>query len=127
MKSSKTIYKKLLTYIFSLYFLFIASLGFAEEEQKYTETKTDFGTFSGDNAFTEYVVAVFNWGSRIIELIAILMIVYAGYRYITSTGNPEQAQKAKNIIITAIASLLLVILAKLILHTINPNINVPIV
>lgn len=70
-----------------------------------------------------WVGNIFTIASGIIASLAILVIIFAGYRYITSAGNPEQATKAKNLIITALASLILVILAVFIIQAINPNIH----
>lgn len=78
---------------------------------------TVFGTFDCLDGFID---AVLNWGTGLISAACTLLIVFAGFRYITAAGNPEQIQKAKNLIIIAISSLILVILGRMIIKTINP-------
>lgn len=48
----------------------------------------------------------------IVGALAVLMIVVAGLRYITSAGDPEKAGRAKNGIILALVGLLLAIVAQ---------------
>lgn len=51
--------------------------------------------------------------------IAILFLVYAGYLYITSAGNPEQVGMAKDMIVSTIIAIVILLLAGLILRTIG--------
>jgi len=78
---------------------------------------TLFGTF---DCLDRFINAVLNWGTELISAACTLLIVFAGFRYITAAGNPEQIQKAKNLIIIAISSLILIILGRIIIKTINP-------
>ncbi len=102
---------------------FVASLSYcfaAGEFKEGTSVDTDFGPVT---SLGQYVGRVFTWASSIIVSVVIVVIIYAGYLYITSAGNPDQATRAKNFIITAITSLALVILAIFIIKAINPNIQ----
>lgn len=47
--------------------------------------------------------------------LGIVIIIYAGYLYITSTGNPETIGQAKQLLLGAISGLLVLLLAGLIL------------
>ncbi len=49
------------------------------------------------------------------------MLIYAGYRYMTSYGDPEKISDAKDIVEKALIGLALLILAALLLNTINPR------
>jgi hypothetical protein len=51
--------------------------------------------------------------------IAVLFLIFGGYLYITSTGNPEQIGQAKNLISTAIIALIVLLLAGMILNSIG--------
>lgn len=51
--------------------------------------------------------------------LAILFLIYGGYLYITSTGNPEQVGMAKDVIMTALTAVIVLLLAGLILNTIG--------
>lgn len=48
---------------------------------------------------------------RISGLLAVIFIIYGGFRYITSQGEPDSLQVAKNIITYAIVGLVVAILA----------------
>jgi hypothetical protein len=52
-------------------------------------------------------------------LIAVLFIIYGGFRYITSAGNDETAESAKKTIINAIIGLVVVILSYVIVTVIG--------
>ena len=47
--------------------------------------------------------------------LGVVIIIYAGYLYITSTGNPETVGQAKQLLVGAISGLLILLLAGLIL------------
>lgn len=47
--------------------------------------------------------------------LGVVIIIFAGYLYITSTGNPETIGQAKQLLIGAISGLLVLLLAGLIL------------
>ncbi len=66
---------------------------------------------SRESGFWEYVKTVYKWTSRIIVLLATLMIIYGGYKYMLSGGNPEVIREAKDIIIGALIGIALVALA----------------
>lgn len=70
----------------------------------------------------EYLAAVYIWATEIAGTIAILMVIYGGYRYITSQGDQAAVTEAKEIIIGAITGLLLLLLAYIILKAISPGI-----
>jgi hypothetical protein len=59
---------------------------------------------------------VVNLFSIIIGVIAIIMIIYGGFRYITSGGASERVGSAKNTLIYAIVGLIIVALAQVIVH-----------
>jgi len=54
--------------------------------------------------------------SIIVGAVAIIMLIYGGFRYITSGGESGRVGNAKNTIIYAIIGLIIVALAQLIVH-----------
>lgn len=66
----------------------------------------------------EYVSNLYTWSIGVAAGLAVIMLIYAGYLYVTSSGNPEQINLAKEIIIGAIAGFVFLILAALILRTV---------
>jgi hypothetical protein len=54
--------------------------------------------------------------SIIVGVVAVIMIIYGGFRYITSGGDSGKVGNAKNTLIYAIVGLVIVALAQLIVH-----------
>ena len=61
---------------------------------------------------TTYTVT--NWVFYIMTLVAVLMIVFGGFTYITAAGDPAKAGKGKSILTYAIIGLAIALIAKLI-------------
>jgi hypothetical protein len=74
-----------------------------------------------DSSVLDYVNSGYQFLAVIGGLMAILMLIYAGYRYMTSYGDPEKISDAKDIVEKALIGLALLILAAVILNTINPR------
>jgi len=76
---------------------------------------TDFGAATN---FGEYASLVIQWATPVIGLFATIMVIYAGYVYMTSQGNPEQVNTAKDILIGVIAGIILLFTAEIILKNV---------
>jgi len=59
---------------------------------------------------------VVNIFSLLVGIVAVIMIIYGGFRYITSGGESGAVGNAKNTIIYAIVGLILVALAQTLVH-----------
>lgn len=68
---------------------------------------------SGVAGLAKKVVDIF---SVIVGIISVIMIIYAGFRYITSGGESGSVSSAKNTLIYAIIGLVVVVLAQVIVH-----------
>jgi hypothetical protein len=77
---------------------------------------TDIGDASNIN---QYVNLILKWVLPIVGGLAVLMLIYAGYLYMTSQGNPETVGQAKDIIVGVIVGILLLFLIGIILSTIG--------
>ena len=75
-----------------------------------------------ETAFSDYVGMIYNLAITLSVILATIMVIYGGYRYMTSSGNPETLAEAKDIITGAIVGLILLVLAALVLRTISPDI-----
>lgn len=62
------------------------------------------------------------WAFAIAGILAFIMIVFAGFQYLTAGGNASQQKDAQERIANAIIGLILLFSFYLILHTINPDI-----
>ncbi|MDD4990431.1 MAG: pilin [Candidatus Pacebacteria bacterium] len=60
------------------------------------------------------VYTVTNWVFYIMTIVAVLMIVFGGFTYITAAGDPTKAGKGKGILTFAIIGLAIALIAKLI-------------
>ena len=61
---------------------------------------------------------VVDWLSWAIGIISIIMIIFAGFKYITSGGESSNVSGAKNTLIYAIVGLVLVVLAQVIVKVV---------
>jgi len=76
----------------------------------------------GETKFTGYggyISAVFTFSLQLGSALAILMVIYAGYKYMTSQGNPSAINEAKDIIIGSLSGLSMLLLIYLILKVLN--------
>lgn len=83
------------------------------------------GTSGGDNCntggggqrdFGDVAANIVNILSVIVGVIAVIMIIFGGFRYITSGGDSGNVSSAKNTLIYAIVGLIIVALAQFIVH-----------
>jgi hypothetical protein len=65
------------------------------------------------NRFLKRLINIF---SAIIGIVAVIMIIFGGFRYITSGGNDNSVTSAKNTILYAVIGLIIVALAQLLVR-----------
>lgn len=70
----------------------------------------------GENSLNDLLRRAINIFSVIVGVIAVLMIVFAGLRYITSGGDATKVKGAKDTLLYAIIGLVIVALAQLIVR-----------
>ena len=71
---------------------------------------TDVGAFVND---------FYDWALKICIGLAVVMLMYAGYLYVTSAGNTDQNNRAKEFIISSLTGLVFLILASLVFNTLE--------
>lgn len=81
-------------------------------------------------SLNQTVAGVVNVLSIIVGIVAVFMVILAGFRYITSGGEANKVASAKNALIYAIIGLVIVAVAQLIVRfvintTTNPTGNIP--
>ncbi len=81
---------------------------------------TGNGTRCNNNTATDsinkVVHTVVNLLSAIVGIIAVIMIIVGGLRYVTSGGNDTSVTSAKNTILYAIIGLIIVAMAQILVH-----------
>jgi hypothetical protein len=82
-------------------------------------TTTDLGSVT---TIGDYVNAIMKWAVPVISTLAIIMLIIAGYIYMTSQGNPDSIKNAKDIIIGVVLGLALLWLASLLFKTLGANV-----
>ncbi len=68
---------------------------------------------SGVGSIAKTVVNLF---SVVVGVISVIMIIYAGFRYVTSGGDSNNVSGAKNTLIYAVVGLVIVAISQLIVH-----------
>jgi heme/copper-type cytochrome/quinol oxidase subunit 2 len=62
------------------------------------------------------VATIVNLLTVVVGIVAVIMIIYAGFRYVTSGGKDDSVKGAKNTILYAIIGLVVVAFAQVIVH-----------
>lgn len=83
-------------------------------------TPTEGTGTSGVKAIAARIVTIF---SIIVGAISIIMIIYGGFRYITSGGDSGKVGNAKNTLLYALVGLIIVALAQLIVRFVLTQTN----
>lgn len=104
--------------LFILIVLLLADFTFAQRELEVPlpqlgTTKLPF--------LPDYVKYIFNFAVGIAGLIAFVMIIIGGIRYLTSVGNPSAMSDANDQIFSGIIGLIVILGSWLILTTVNPQ------
>lgn len=82
------------------------------------------GASSTNGGLTNLAKKVVNIFSIVVGVVAVLMIIYGGFRYITSGGDTGNVGNAKNTLIFAVVGLIIVALAQFIVHyVLNTAVN----
>lgn len=75
-------------------------------------------SINGTDQITSIARTVIMYLSIIVGVVAVIMIIFGGFRYITSGGDSGKVGSAKNTIIYAIIGLILVALAQIIVNVV---------
>lgn len=74
-------------------------------------TKTDYNIGLGNASPEEVVVNIINWVLGILALIAVIMILIGGFKWMTAAGNEEKVESARKLLIAAIIGLVIILAA----------------
>lgn len=80
------------------------------------EPDPDCATNETGTTLPEIMTNIINIVSWIVGIVAVLMIIYGGFKYLTSGGNDANVTSAKNTILYAIIGLVIVALAQIIVR-----------
>ncbi len=77
-----------------------------------------FPVGSPDESFANVVRVVITWALYIAAVIAVLVIIYGGFLYITSGGDATQAKKGRTALVNAIIGLVIAVLAYVVIQVV---------
>lgn len=77
----------------------------------------------GSNSVSGKIKTILNIFSALVGIVAVIMIIYAGFRYVTSAGSEGGVKAAKNAIVYAVIGLVVVALAQIIVHFVISNVT----
>jgi hypothetical protein len=73
-------------------------------------------TDKADTKANKLIRDIVNLLTAVVGVLAVIMIIVAGFRYVTSGGSDEAVKGAKNTILYAVVGLVVVALAQIIVH-----------
>jgi hypothetical protein len=115
--------KKLLIAL-SLICLIILGTSFETLAMEVSWPPSPLGTTLDDaSTLTILVKYVYEWGIFLGGLAVLISLVFGGFLYLTSAGNPSRLSEAKDRIFSALIGLVLLFSIFLILNTINPELT----
>ena len=76
----------------------------------------------GPLSLSQYIVGLYNFLLSIVGIVAVMMLIIGGMKYIAAAGNASVIADAKDTISNAIFGLLLALLSWVIVSTINPDV-----
>src|SRR3989344_4532418 len=93
-----------------------SSLCGSAQDLSVNPTSTCKDTGGSERRFNKILTDIINIFSIIVGIVAVVMIIFGGFKYITSAGNQESIKSAKNTIIYALIGLIIVALAQVIVR-----------
>jgi len=78
---------------------------------------------ASEDSFNNIIKTVINLLSIIVGIVAVIMIIWGGFKYITSGGDTTKVSSAKTTILYAIIGLIIVALAQLIVRFVLTKVN----
>lgn len=114
-------------YVVLLFFLFAVSpisaqiLTASPTNQGGVDLGAPIGGTTTPSSFADYVNRIYQFAVVIGISLAVLMIIFAGYKYMSSAGDPQSLAEAKEVLVGAIVGLVLILLTRLILASIDPR------
>lgn len=115
--------KRAAIFISSIFFLIIPVLVFAQVNTRdfkidpsttnfgLNEAKTNIGSALGEKDPIVIVFDIIKFVLGLLGLIAVILVMYAGFLWMTSRGNPESIKKAKGIMIAGVIGLAIILAA----------------
>lgn len=72
----------------------------------------------GQGSFRQLALTIVNFFLTFLGLIAVVMIIYGGFLYVSAAGNQEKIESAKKIIMYAVIGIVVILLSFAIVNTV---------
>jgi cytochrome bd-type quinol oxidase subunit 2 len=72
----------------------------------------------GQGSVRSLALTIVNFFLTFLGIIAVIMIIYGGFLYVTAAGNQEKLEKAKKIIMYAVVGIVVILLSFAIVNTV---------
>ena len=123
------IFKKEKSIVIFIILVLFSTFGFLSVSLAQPHLETNWPTAPGGktlnatSSLVDFVEYSYRWAILLGGLVAFFALVYAGFKYLTSVGDPNKMKDAKDRIISAILGLVLLLSTFLILSTLNPELT----
>lgn len=87
------------------------------------DNEGECNTQTGSDRIQQIVTTIVNIFSIVVGIVAVIMIVVGGFKYITSGGDSGNITSAKNTIVYAVIGLVIVALAQFLVQFVLNNVN----
>lgn len=77
----------------------------------------------GSETIGQYIAAFYMFFVSVTAVLAVAMVIFAGFRWITAAGNQSHIEEAKDILNNALSGVVFVMLSYLLLNLINPTLT----
>lgn len=108
MRQNKKSFQKFILYSIAS-IVALAGFPLAAGAVSFFDPGTTLGLTSADLVTT--VINIINWALGLLAIIAVALIIYGGYYWLTAAGNEERVTKAKKIILNTVIGLVIILLA----------------
>ena len=89
--------------------IFVLCLPYSTSALSYWDISGEVGLGSAD--LQKATINIINWILSLLAVVAIIMVIYGGFMWLTSAGNEERITKAKKILSSARIGLAVIILS----------------
>jgi Na+/melibiose symporter-like transporter len=76
----------------------------------------DTGVRCSEGSIAAIFRLIINWALAIAFIAAVIMLIWGGFRYITSAGNDEQAKAGRGTIVNALIGIVIIVLSYIIVQ-----------
>lgn len=89
----------------------LVAAGWLVASPVFATLNTSYNIELGNNDPEDVVVRIINWVLGVLALVAVIMVLIGGFKWMTAGGNDEKIESAKKLLYAAIIGLLIIVAA----------------